>query len=79
MKYIKNHENYKFFSIIDQGIMLNLGAFFAVKPQKTGLCGAPLSLRPRRGRFAPLQSLARPKTAFHGVYPLDGFRPKGYD
>jgi hypothetical protein len=31
-------------------------------PQKTGLYGAPLSLRPRlrRGCFAPLQSLARP-------------------
>jgi hypothetical protein len=38
-----------------------LGAFFAVSPQKTGLSGAPLSLRPRRrGRSAPLLSLARP-------------------
>jgi hypothetical protein len=33
-----------------------LGAFFAVKPQKTGLCGGSDA---NQGRSAPLQSLAR--------------------
>ncbi|MDR2588991.1 MAG: hypothetical protein LBC67_06145, partial [Spirochaetales bacterium] len=41
-----------------------LGAYFAAKPQKTGLCGAPLSLRTwpnGQVAFGPLQSLARPE------------------
>jgi hypothetical protein len=57
---------FKIFMILLQ--YRNLGAFFAAQPQKTGLSGTPLPLRPR----LPAWLLAHPSN------PLRTWRLTGY-